>query len=124
MPIDYRDYPSNWLTEIRPRILARAGGCCENCGLPDGAFAERYADGSYHVVDAMHAETISLEGGKVIRVVLTVAHLDHDRTHNADDNLRAWCAPCHLRYDAEHHARNAAATRRRKRIDQGQGVLL
>ena len=25
MPIDYRDYPDNWLDEIRPSILERAG---------------------------------------------------------------------------------------------------
>ena len=29
MPIDYKKYPPNWLTEIRPRILKRAGGRCE-----------------------------------------------------------------------------------------------
>src|SRR5690606_11581369 len=36
MPIrpENRDrYPANWATEIRPRILARAGNCCE--GSPD-----------------------------------------------------------------------------------------
>ena len=31
-----------------------------------------------------------------------------------DDNLKALCQRCHLRYDAKHHAKNAAATRRAK----------
>lgn len=33
MPIDYKNYPPNWLTEIRPRILKRAKNKCEFCGL-------------------------------------------------------------------------------------------
>lgn len=35
---------------------------------------------------------------------LTVAHLDHIERNVADTNLMAMCAPCHLRYDAKHHA--------------------
>lgn len=31
MPVDMRRYPPNWRTEIRPRILARAGDRCEQC---------------------------------------------------------------------------------------------
>jgi 5-methylcytosine-specific restriction endonuclease McrA len=34
------------------------------------------------------------------KVVLTVAHLDHDPTHNDPANLRALCQKCHNRYDA------------------------
>lgn len=29
MPIDYKKYPSNWLKEIRPRIMQRANNTCE-----------------------------------------------------------------------------------------------
>ena len=36
-------------------------------------------------------------------VVLTVAHLDHDPSNCADDNLEAMCQRCHLRYDQHHH---------------------
>lgn len=32
------------------------------------------------------------------RYVLTVAHPNHD-PENPDAELRAWCAPCHCRYD-------------------------
>ncbi|MFW6031668.1 MAG: hypothetical protein ACOC9T_03665, partial [Myxococcota bacterium] len=46
------------------------------------------------------------------RVVLTVAHLDHVPEHCEPENLRAMCQRCHLSYDAQHHARNARATRR------------
>ena len=30
MPIDYKRYPENWLSEIRPRIMARADNTCEH----------------------------------------------------------------------------------------------
>jgi hypothetical protein len=29
MPINYKEYPANWKTEIRPSILERAGHKCE-----------------------------------------------------------------------------------------------
>lgn len=45
------------------------------------------------------------------KVVLTVAHLDHDTTNNRFSNLRAMCQRCHLKYDAKHHAENARKTR-------------
>jgi hypothetical protein len=53
------------------------------------------------------------------RTVVTVAHLDHNETNCALSNLRSLCAPCHLAYDAAHHAKNAAATRRAKRASVG-----
>jgi hypothetical protein len=46
------------------------------------------------------------------RIVLTVAHLDHQPENCADENLKAMCQRCHLRYDVDHHRRNAARTRR------------
>jgi hypothetical protein len=52
---------------------------------------------------------------KVIRVVLTVAHLDHDTANGARSNLAALCQRCHLGHDQEQHVANAAATRERKR---------
>lgn len=61
--------------------------------------------------DAEHGQPNPVTGSKV---VLTVAHLDHDPTNNAEDNLAALCQRCHLAYDADHHRRNAAATRRRQ----------
>jgi 5-methylcytosine-specific restriction endonuclease McrA len=47
-----------------------------------------------------------------IRIVLTIAHLDHDTTNNEMSNLAALCQRCHLRYDARLHAESAMRTRR------------
>lgn len=98
MPCDYSKYPANWKTEIRPRILERSktdDGIekCEWCGVPN------------------RRQLVNRES----RVVLTIAHLNHDTTDNRDENLAALCQRCHLTYDAKFHATNASATRDRKR---------
>lgn len=84
MPCDYSKYPPNWHNEIRPRILKRANHRCEKCGV------ENYAK---------HPVTGS-------KVVLTIAHLDHDIRNNVDENLQAWCQKCHNSYDTQHRVQN------------------
>ena len=100
MPIDYDDYPANWKTYIRPEILKRAENKCE--GSP-----------AYPDCRAANKEKHPVTGSKVI---LTIAHLDHIKSHNdgmdeggpvlpkEESNLRAWCQRCHLTYDAPHKA--------------------
>ena len=71
-------YPPDW-PAISARIrFERADNRCEWCG------AANYWP---------HPET----GAKVI---LTVAHLDHNPANNHDDNLAALCQKCHNTYDA------------------------
>ena len=85
-------YPRNW-KEIRTRILVRADNKCEWCGTWNHSWLD----------------------GPRRKLVLTVAHLDHDPTHNADENLAALCQKCHNGYDAKHRAANARRTREQKR---------
>ena len=101
MPFVKERYPENW-PAISRRIRERSDGRCEFCG------AQNYEP---------HPVTRS-------RVVLTVAHLDHDPQNCADENLRALCQRCHLTYDAQHHAESARQTRHRKRIAAGQLVFV
>lgn len=91
MPINYRRYPPDWKTRMRPAILQRAGHCCEFCGIANYAY---------------QPDTGS-------RVVLTIAHLDHDEDNHAValDRLAALCQRCHLRYDAPEKARRRATKR-------------
>lgn len=126
--------PKEWRA-IRHRILVRASDACEctgecglehefdgRCGCPNLQLVER-AGGHW----ALHFHnTICLgEPCEAVRVVLTIAHLDHDPTHNDDANLRAFCQRCHLRYDRQEHAKNAATTRARRRDERsGQTSLL
>lgn len=89
-------YPQQW-PAIRAGILLRANDRCERCSAPNGeliARGEGRAEGTYMLErgDVFDAETgvrLGMERGSeyearaFVRVVLTVAHLDHDRTDNA-----------------------------------------
>ena len=51
MPIDYRDYPSDW-NQRRKRVLARSAGrgkhpACEKCGVPQYAVGYRVDEGRF-----------------------------------------------------------------------------
>lgn len=115
-------YPANW-PEIRLRILARAMHRCEYEGCTavhralgywrDGkwvplprALRDAGVDGPMVIACADGSEI------KVIRIVLTIAHLDHTPENCDPANLRAWCQRHHLAYDAQHHAETAYRTRR------------
>jgi len=111
MPCDYSKYPPDWKTEIRPRILARAGQLivdnkieqqakCENCGVPNREIGTRKESGEW--VKSHHGYS---------QIVLTIAHLDHDPENweIQDDRLAALCQYCHLRYDAAEKARKRKA---------------
>ncbi|MCO5144565.1 MAG: hypothetical protein M9895_00150 [Aquamicrobium sp.] len=114
---------------IRKRIGERSGWKCETCGAPHMTIVARGSYGgrdAYMIVDAgevFDAETglkmatmkLSAFGAyRVLKIVLTVAHLNHDETCNEDGNLAHLCQRHHLRLDAKHHARNAARTRRNR----------
>ncbi|MBC8551501.1 MAG: hypothetical protein H8D23_17790 [Candidatus Brocadiales bacterium] len=109
MPIDYKRYPADW-KETRIRILERAGNRCEcegECGLHTTSGRCVGTNGEM----AMYAK------GKV---VLTIAHLDHDESNHdvKDDRLRAFCQRCHLRYDVPEKKR-----RRMEKKHKGQTVI-
>lgn len=110
-PIDYSEYPKNWKTEIRPAVLARAKDCCEWCGLPNGALIHRYGKGKADWElwpEGMESEVWSLDGKKCTKVVLTIAHLDHDKlNHDVPlERLAALCQKCHLGHDIKKHTEN------------------
>ena len=103
MPIDYSKYPKNWKTEIRPRILKRANNCCEFCGIENNSTVYREKNKSGTIWHRKMEEAPIHWRNYPIKVVLTIAHLDHDETnHNVkDERLAALCQLCHLRYDAK-----------------------
>jgi hypothetical protein len=122
MPIDYKKYPPNWLKEIRPRIMARANDKCECCGLEHKQVV--YAiklkindNGNYklktiwfRVKEDAEREDL-LNNMKKVKVILTIAHLDHDEENHEvkDERLKAMCQICHLRYDAKEKYRRSLA---------------
>lgn len=60
----------------------------------------------------LHGEPAKWAKGNV---VLTVAHLNHTPEDCRPENLKAMCQRCHLRYDHDHHQRNARETRRSRK---------
>jgi len=75
-------------------ILGRAGNCCEWCEV-----------GNYTIRDG-------------VKIVLTIAHMDHTPENCEEENLKALCQRCHNRYDAPARARN-----RKIRLEREAGQL-
>lgn len=136
-PENAKRYPANW-SEIRARILRRAGNRCEECDVENYALGGR-VDGVWFPAFPLGERALRLEwpkpgtisycgqsvgeidgkrryiGGpaRIIRIVLTIAHLNHTPEDCRDENLKALCQRCHLRYDHAHHMANARETRRK-----------
>ena len=108
-PENQRRYPPNW-RDIRAAILARAGDGCEFCGIPNRSW--RLPDLETWTRDPATAEAWTNDGRKATRIVLTIAHLDHQPEHSDPANLRALCQRCHLAWDRDHHRQSAYHTRR------------
>lgn len=89
-------YPADWSSAIVPAVRARSGNACEGSPrYPDC----RVANGEPHPVTGS-------------RVVLTVAHLDHDDLETRDlARLRHWCQRCHNTHDAPMRAAGIKARR-------------
>lgn len=106
-------YPKNWRA-ISDRIrFDRAKGRCEcegECGLEHLDASGRCEAGHWDI----HPDTGS-------RVILTVAHLDHQPENNDPANLRAMCQRCHNRYDGP---MRRAGKKARDRAGRAIGDLL
>ena len=107
MPIDYADYPANWM-EIREAILERAGHKCEGCGVPNHEIGIRTRSGIWAKAPVTYRPGNYFAGEKCIKIVLTIAHVDHNIDNNDPANLKAWCQKCHNRHDAPMRARHRA----------------
>lgn len=137
MPCDYSKYPSNW-PEIRKRILERDNHCCKVCKVckvsngtivfrgewkgievfqNGGGEIYRTDNGEYLTTDFY--ASIAPSTGKIdqsaIKIVLTIAHLNHDVNDNRDENLAALCQLHHLRIDSKQHKANARKTVEKKK---------
>ena len=118
MPINYKDYHPDWKTKIRPAILERDENCCKFCGVKNHSIIHRWGKGIddwWYWPEGIESEAWSLDGLKSTKVVLTIAHLDHNKKNNNYDNLAALCQKCHLGIDLKHHMANARETNRIKK---------
>lgn len=133
--IDYKEYPANWKTEIVPRIKARAGEVldtdgkivaeakCEWCHVTNHERGARDRFGKWHTETAIEnmnsgqGMDLFTEFPKFITIILTTAHLDHDKLNHdvSDDRLAALCQRCHLNHDREHHLAVQRKNRERRK---------
>ena len=107
----HRYPPRKAWQKIRADILARAKNCCEHCGVKN--YAVGYWNGKRFVTlqHTMQDETFALECEyKIIRIVLTIAHLDQMPENNNPQNLAALCQRCHLAHDKPFHIKNRRIT--------------
>lgn len=125
MPCDYKEYPFDWKA-IRAEVMVRAGNKCEgtdhfpDCRVDHHGIYFYDRDGVRKVHDGSHETDEYITGYELrcSKVVLTIAHMDHDKLNNGEPgnrpNLRALCQRCHLDWDIDTHRKNARETRERK----------
>lgn len=112
-PENKKLYPENW-KEIREQILKRADNKCEFCGVENYAEGYRDKEGQFIKSVGTQQEADELDGEKIIRIILTIAHLDHNPQNNDPNNLRALCQKCRNNYDKEHRKETRKETLRNK----------
>jgi hypothetical protein len=130
-PSEKSRYPDDWKA-ISLRIRERAGQQCEctgqcgdehhgkgRCNAPNGRWILRHVKEAWRWCTSEEFEKWEVNGirphewaDKAVRIVLTVAHLDHVPEHCEDSNLLAMCQRCHLKLDGDQRARTAHETRR------------
>jgi len=105
MPIDYKEYHPKW-SLIRKLILRRANGKCEWCDVVNHSW-----------IDKITRELCLQDEDNAIRVVLTIAHVDHNKNNNRFNNLAALCQKCHLGHDRDQHGANRKYGKRKNQIN-------
>ncbi len=110
----------------RKRILERAKNKCEQCGKRNHRKVwTRFLSGRMwwstprtrwrnHLGELSYAPRF-YDAERRIRVVLTVAHLNHKPGDDRDENLKALCQWCHLNYDKLHHKETRSIHKDEKR---------
>ena len=101
MPCNYKEYPKNWKW-ISRQIISDAGNRCELCYAPNGKLIIRWKKDTYPW--RLYNPGSDAEGEvKVTKVVLTVHHIDSDKSNSDKLNLISLCQRCHLRLDLQKH---------------------
>jgi hypothetical protein len=121
--------------EQRKRVVERACNRCEECLKPNGEnvytlsgktllphglevpfmFWTQDAKTSigkgclWHNRFGKPAAFVDTRFPRPVRVVCTMAHLDHNPANNADENVKFLCQWCHLNYDRLHHKETRGA---------------
>lgn len=135
-PENKNRYPKDW-PSIAAAIRERAGHCCEDCGVRNYALGGRDSDGRWCEVVPKGTNGLGLDWPvpgewawcslngesrflRIVKIVLTAAHLDHTPENCAPSNLKALCQRCHNLYDA---SMRRAGIKARARVGMAIGDL-
>ena len=132
-------YPADW-NRISQRVRDDAENRCEFCGVENHAMiyrgthddwpAYRYRSDTVFEESRCAATGNFIPGscwddfdgtGATVKIILTVAHLDHQPENCTRENLRALCQMCHNIYDAPARAAGRAERANAKKSPQPLG---
>jgi len=95
-------YPANWNDTIRPKALEKANYRCSKCNVVHRFCYVFDENGKRYKINKSEIQEYKEAGLKAYQVFLQVAHLDNDPNNNEEENLRVFCAKCHLANDKEY----------------------
>jgi hypothetical protein len=100
-------YGDEWKRISEYIRYTRAKNKCESCGKENHSFGFYDNWGTWHRAELKEPDKfvfgdVDEKGNRLIKVVLTVAHLDHSPQNNDLSNLKALCQKCHNSYDRSH----------------------
>jgi hypothetical protein len=90
-PENRSKYPKNWKQISEYIRFNRARNKCEVCGAINYSWVNRFT-----------RELCLPDEEDAIKIILTVAHLDHNPENCDYNNLKAMCQKCHNNYDIRH----------------------
>ena len=91
MPFESELYPPDWRKKRKTR-LQQAGGCCEECKVPDRTIRNNTHDGEPYIV------------------YLSIAHKNQYETWMRDAETMVLCQRCHRRYDRQFRRKGGSRT--------------
>ena len=106
MPVDYSKYHPDWKDIIRPDILKRDGYKCKVCKVSNRKLFVWENKVRVIIEDSLQHNYYLQLKYKISKIVLTVAHLDHNVDNNQYSNLASLCQLHHLRHDVQQHVLN------------------
>jgi hypothetical protein len=110
MPVDYGKYPKDWKA-ISKAIRERSGRPLRVRwrvrATPDDTRAATLRRASWRACEVGQGEGCPDRRAP-----------DHTPEDCRPENLKAMCQRCHLRYDHDHHMKNASATRRKGKAER------
>lgn len=99
-PENKNRYPKNWKQISEDIRFNRAENKCEICGAINYSYINKHT-----------RELCTRDENDAIRIILTVAHLDHNPENCDYSNLKAMCQKCHNNYDKEHRKSTRSKTK-------------